>query len=119
MWISKPQRGAKKLARGASRGSAHMFRTSPERGGRPLCRPFRGWSRIDCRVPRLTPWARFSSPLRGFSNRRGSALLTVLWVSAALAAVSFSLSQTVRGEAERVSTDLDGLRAYYLAAGAV
>jgi hypothetical protein len=40
-------------------------------------------------------------------------------VSAALAAVSLSLSNTVRGESERVSTDLDGLRAYYLAAGAV
>lgn len=52
-------------------------------------------------------------------RRKGSALLTVLWVSAALAAVTFSLSQTVRGETDRVSTDLDGLRAYYLAAGAV
>ena len=52
-------------------------------------------------------------------SRRGSALLTVLWISAALAAVSFSLATTVRGETERVSTDLDGLRAYYLAAGAV
>jgi len=52
-------------------------------------------------------------------RRRGSALLTVLWVSAALSAVCFSLSTTVRGEAERVSTDLDSLRAYYLAQGAV
>jgi general secretion pathway protein K len=43
----------------------------------------------------------------------------VLWISAALAAVGLSLSQTVRGESERVSTDLDGLRAYYLAVGAV
>ncbi len=53
------------------------------------------------------------------SSERGSALLTVLWVSAALAAVAFSLSTTVRGETERVSTDLDGLRAYYLAVGGV
>jgi general secretion pathway protein K len=53
------------------------------------------------------------------NSRRGSALLTVLWISAALAAVSLSLATTVRGETERVSTDLDGLRAYYLAVGAV
>jgi len=52
-------------------------------------------------------------------RRRGSALLTVLWVSAALAAVALSLSNTVRSETDRVSTDLDGIRAYYLAAGAV
>ncbi|HXK00907.1 MAG TPA: hypothetical protein VMS37_00815 [Verrucomicrobiae bacterium] len=53
------------------------------------------------------------------SNSRGSALLTVLWISAALSAIAFSLANTVRGETERVSTDLDSLRAYYLAAGAV
>jgi len=52
-------------------------------------------------------------------GRRGSALLAVLWISAALAAVGLSLSNTVRGETERVSTDLEGLRAYFLAAGAV
>jgi general secretion pathway protein K len=46
-------------------------------------------------------------------------LLTVLWVCAALAAVALSLSNTVRGETDRVSTDLDGLRAYYLATGAI
>jgi hypothetical protein len=33
--------------------------------------------------------------------------------------VALSLSNTVRGETDRVSTDLDGLRAYYLATGAV
>jgi general secretion pathway protein K len=53
------------------------------------------------------------------NGRRGSALLTVLWVCAALAAVALSLSNTVRGETDRVSTDLDSLRAYYLATGAV
>src|SRR5258708_1095785 len=62
--------------------------------------------------------ARLRAP-QSLRSRRGSALLTVLWISAALAAVSLSLSNTVRGETERVSTDLDGLRAYYLAAGAV
>lgn len=52
-------------------------------------------------------------------RRRGGALLAVLWLSAALAAIAFSLAGTVRGEAERASTAVDGLRSYYLAAGAV
>jgi general secretion pathway protein K len=43
----------------------------------------------------------------------------VLWISAALAAIAFSLSNTVRGETDRTSTAVDGLRAYYLAQGAV
>ncbi len=52
-------------------------------------------------------------------GRRGSALLAVLWLSAALATVGFSLATTVRGETERTSTALDGLRSYYLAAAGV
>jgi general secretion pathway protein K len=43
----------------------------------------------------------------------------VLWVSAALAAIGFSLASSVRGEAERASTGVDGLRSYYLAVGGV
>ena len=43
----------------------------------------------------------------------------VLWISAALAAVSFSLANTVRGETDRTSTVLDEVRGYYLATGAV
>src|ERR1051325_8840345 len=51
--------------------------------------------------------------------QRGGALLMVLWVSAALAAISFSLASTVRGEAERTGTAVDSLRGYFLAAGAI
>ena len=51
--------------------------------------------------------------------RRGSALLMVLWISAALAAIAFSLANTVRGETDRTSTELDEVRGYYLATGAV
>ncbi|HJT88157.1 MAG TPA: hypothetical protein VJ732_09885, partial [Bryobacteraceae bacterium] len=51
--------------------------------------------------------------------RRGSALLAVLWISAALAAIAFSLASTVRGEIERTSTEVDGLRSYYLASGGI
>ena len=52
-------------------------------------------------------------------GRRGSALLAVLWLSAALAAIGISVATTVRSETDRVSTDSDGLRASYLAMGAV
>jgi general secretion pathway protein K len=52
-------------------------------------------------------------------NRRGSALLTVLWLSAALAAIAFSVSSSVRAETDRVDASSNGLRAWYLATGAV
>lgn len=50
---------------------------------------------------------------------RGSALLAVLWLSLALSAIAFSLATTVRGETERTSTAVDGIRSYYLATGAI
>jgi general secretion pathway protein K len=43
----------------------------------------------------------------------------VLWLSAALAAIAFSLASTVRAEIDRSSTSSDGLRAWYLATGSV
>ena len=46
-------------------------------------------------------------------------MLAVLWVSAALAAIAFSLSTTVRSEIDRTATSVDGLRAYYLATGGI
>jgi len=45
--------------------------------------------------------------------------LAVLWLSAALAAIAYSLANTVRGEVERTSTSVDGLRTYYLARAGV
>lgn len=54
-----------------------------------------------------------------FAGQRGGALLAVLWLSAALAAVAFALATSVRGETERASTAADGVRAYFLATGAV
>ena len=53
------------------------------------------------------------------STQRGGALLTVLWLSAALTAIAFSVATTVRGETERTSTTVEQTRAYYLATGAV
>ena len=57
---------------------------------------------------------------RGASRHsRGSALLAVLWLTAALSAIAFSVATTVRGETERTATALDGLREHYLATGAI
>src|SRR4051812_40459435 len=50
---------------------------------------------------------------------RGGALLTVLWVAAALAAIAFSVSISIRAETDRAGTAADGLRAMYLATGSV
>ena len=60
-----------------------------------------------------------STPGDRNSKRRGGALLTVLWLSAALAAIAFSVSTTVRSETDRVASSASGLRAWYLATGSV
>lgn len=56
---------------------------------------------------------------RRTDSRQGAALLAVLWLAAALSAIAFTIANTVRGEMERSSTDADGLKAYYLAEGAI
>ncbi|MGA2738192.1 MAG: hypothetical protein ABSG65_12185 [Bryobacteraceae bacterium] len=50
-------------------------------------------------------------------HTQGAALLAVLWLSAALATIAISLADTVRGEAERSATAVDGLRSQDLAIG--
>lgn len=50
---------------------------------------------------------------------RGSALLAVMWLSVALSAIAFSVATNVRTETARASTTTDGVRAYYVAAGAI
>ena len=50
---------------------------------------------------------------------RGSALLAVLWFSAALSAIAFTLSMTVRTELDRAALNVDSTRAYFLAQGAI
>ena len=49
----------------------------------------------------------------------GSALIAVLWLSAALSAIAFAMSMTVRGETARTATSMDDLRSYYLASAGV
>jgi general secretion pathway protein K len=57
---------------------------------------------------------------KGFSpDRRGGALLAVLWLSAALSAIALSVANTVRTETERTATSSEGLRTYYLASGSI
>jgi general secretion pathway protein K len=57
--------------------------------------------------------------LRSIGRRRGAALLAVLWLSAALSAIAFSVATSVRGEIERASTTVDGVRSHYLAVGGI
>ena len=52
-------------------------------------------------------------------NQRGSALLTVLWLSAALAAISLAVANNVRGETERASTNAEDAKSYFIARGAI
>ena len=56
---------------------------------------------------------------RGHLRARGGALLAVLWLSAGLSAIALSVSTSVRSATERVSSSADGLRASYLATGAL
>src|SRR3954466_5182742 len=52
-------------------------------------------------------------------HRRGSALLTVLLLTAALSAIGVAVSHNVRGETERASTNIDDTKAYFIARGAI
>jgi len=52
-------------------------------------------------------------------TNRGAALLAVLWLAAGLSAIALTIANTVRGETERSSTQADGLKAFYLAGGAI
>src|SRR5579863_9712130 len=52
-------------------------------------------------------------------NRKGSALLMVLWLSAALSAVGLAVANNVRGETQRTETNVDDARSYFVARGAI
>jgi len=68
-------------------------------------------------MPTSQPPATAHQPRRTKSAQQGTALLAVLWLSAALATIAISLADTVRGEAERSATAVDGLRSQHLAVG--
>ena len=50
---------------------------------------------------------------------RGSALLMVLWLTAALAAIGLAVASNVRGETERTETNMDDAKSYFSARGAI
>jgi len=119
-----------------SRGTSTLSKTSCSTGvserGRIGHRSLR--SRLRCAVPfswrsaaahgaapqtRMSTRHAWTRAPQGVRGDRGSALLTVLWLSACLAAIAFSVSSSVRAETDRVEANSNGLRAYYLATGAV
>ena len=53
------------------------------------------------------------------NSKRGSALLTVLWLTAALSAIGMAVASNVRGETERTSTAVDDTKSYFVARGAI
>ncbi len=52
-------------------------------------------------------------------SKTGSALLMVLWLTAALSAVGLAVANNVRGETERTETNVDDTRAYFIARGSI
>jgi general secretion pathway protein K len=52
-------------------------------------------------------------------SRNGSALLMVLWLTAALSAVGLAVANHVRAETERTETNVDDARSYFVARGAI
>ncbi len=59
------------------------------------------------------------SPVQMLTTEAGGALLAVLWLSAALTAIAFSVATTVRGETDRTASVVDQTRAYYLATAGI
>jgi general secretion pathway protein K len=53
------------------------------------------------------------------THRNGSALLTVLWLTAALSAIGLAVATNVRGETERTSTSVDDTKSWFVARGAI
>jgi general secretion pathway protein K len=53
------------------------------------------------------------------SKSRGSALLTVLWLTAALSAIGLAVANNVRGETERAASNVDDAKSYFVARGAI
>jgi general secretion pathway protein K len=51
--------------------------------------------------------------------KRGSALLMVLWLTAALSAVGLAVANNVRAETERTETNVDDARSYFAARGGI
>jgi general secretion pathway protein K len=59
------------------------------------------------------------SPRRHRNKRRGSALLMVLWLTAALSAIGLAVASNVRSETERTETNVDDARSWFEARGGI
>lgn len=59
------------------------------------------------------------SSSKSSKSQRGAALITVLWLTTALAVIGFSVAQTVREETGRTENLMDGSRSTLLARGAI
>jgi len=122
MWTTRLFCGAGNLAcsrlSGGSFGACESLR-SPQAPAESRLQPGLAAPRLCLPQTTSSPGGAGAPACQPTGRGRGSALLAVLWLSAALAAIAFSLSSTVRGETERTSTAVDGLRSYYLASGAV
>ena len=71
----------------------------------------------NCSIPsRPQP---LSEQPRGARRDRGVALIMVLWLTAALSVIAFSVAQTTRGEVRRAENTLDATRAGFLARAAI
>ncbi len=55
----------------------------------------------------------------GSKGTRGSALLMVLWLTAALSAIGLAVANNVRAETERTATNVDDAKSYFVARGAI
>lgn len=53
------------------------------------------------------------------NSKKGSALLMVLWLTAALSAIGLVVAENVRGETERAATNIDDAKSYFIARGAI
>src|SRR5580658_1190523 len=77
-----------------------------------------------CRIPILAfaapkeRWGAATARER-YANQSGSALLMVLWLTAALAAIGLTVAGSVRGETERTQTSVDDARSYFEARGGI
>jgi general secretion pathway protein K len=65
-----------------------------------------------------TSYQRHRNRTRRF-DEKGSALLMVLWLTAALSAVGLAVASNVRAETERTETNVDDVRSYFVARGAI
>ena len=68
---------------------------------------------------RAKGWRRSSHPGLVRRTEKGSALLAVLWLVAALSVIALSIAATVRAEVERTTINAEGTRAYFLAKGGI